>query len=126
ITTAPVSPLGQQFYVPTRDATDVASPTTLAPDPTRIQNPANREQPIHPLYGNIYVTDRSEGLIVVGVATTINGNPRDNFLHPELTFNPDNVLKGAASSRLQASLPTSAAMPASWSFHLMIPNILRS
>jgi len=94
-TTAPVSPLGQQFYVPTRDCTDVASPTTLAPDPTRKQDPANREQPIHPLYGNIYVTDRCEGLIVVGVATTINGNPLDNFLHRELTFNPDNILKGA-------------------------------
>jgi hypothetical protein len=95
ITTAPVSPLGQQFYVPMRDCTDVASPTTLAPDPTRNQNPANREQKIHPLYGNVYVTDRYEGLIVVGVATTINGNPLDNFLHRELTFNPDNILKGA-------------------------------
>src|SRR4029079_4727212 len=37
ITTAPVSPAGQQFFVPTRYATAIAAPTTLAPDPTRTQ-----------------------------------------------------------------------------------------
>jgi hypothetical protein len=97
ITTAPVSPLGQRFYVPSRYATAVASPTTIAPDPTRSHRPENREQPIHPMYANIYVTDRYEGLIVVGIATTINGNPLDNFLHRELTFNPDGLLNGARS-----------------------------
>jgi hypothetical protein len=35
ITTAPVSPLGQRFYVDTKYATGVASPSTLAVDPTR-------------------------------------------------------------------------------------------
>src|SRR5262249_34348603 len=34
IVTAPVSPLGQRFYVKTKYATAVASPTTLAVDPT--------------------------------------------------------------------------------------------
>jgi hypothetical protein len=95
ITTAPVSPLGQQFYVRTKYATAVASPATPAPDPTRTHDPLNHEQSIHPLYANIYVTDKYEGLIIVGIATTINGNPLDNFLHRELTFNPDGILNGA-------------------------------
>jgi hypothetical protein len=95
IVTAPVSPLGQRFYVRTKYATAVASPATPAPDPTRSHFPLNHEQSIHPLYGNIYVTDKYEGLIIVGIATTINGNPLDNFLHRELTFNPDGILCGA-------------------------------
>src|SRR5579859_7419188 len=39
ITSAPVSPLGQQFYVPTKNAQAVASPTTLGVDPLRKQLP---------------------------------------------------------------------------------------
>ncbi len=35
ITTAPVSPLGQKFYVPTKYAMAVAAPSTLAVDPAR-------------------------------------------------------------------------------------------
>ncbi|MBV9209207.1 MAG: hypothetical protein JOZ52_01185, partial [Acidobacteria bacterium] len=35
ITTAPVSPLGQKFYVDTKYATGVAAPSTLAVDPAR-------------------------------------------------------------------------------------------
>ncbi len=35
ISTAPVSPLGQKFYVPTKYATAVAAPSTLAVDPAR-------------------------------------------------------------------------------------------
>ena len=35
ITTAPVSPLGQRFYVKTKYATAVGSPSTLAIDPLR-------------------------------------------------------------------------------------------
>ncbi len=62
ITTAPVSPVGQQFYVETRYATAVAAPTTIAPDPTRVQKPENREQPIHAMYGYIFVVDRVRGV----------------------------------------------------------------
>ena len=32
--TAPVSPLGQKLYVPSKNAVAVAAPTTIAPDPT--------------------------------------------------------------------------------------------
>jgi hypothetical protein len=97
ITTAPVSPLGQRFYVSTKYATAVASPTTIAPDPTRTHRPENKEPLIHPMYGYIYVADRYEGLILVGAATTIDGNPLNNFLHREVTFNPDRILNGARS-----------------------------
>ena len=55
ITTAPVSPIGQRFYVPTTYGTAVAAPTTIAPDPTRIQHPENNEQAVHALYAHLYV-----------------------------------------------------------------------
>ena len=46
--TAPVSPWGQRFYVPTKYAMAVATPTTLGVDPLRTQNPENEEQKICP------------------------------------------------------------------------------
>lgn len=95
ITTAPVSPLGQKFYVRTQDARAIALPSTPEPDPTREHFDANKEQPIHPMYGYAYVADECEGLIVICVTTTINGNPLDNFLRREVTFNPGGALKGA-------------------------------
>jgi hypothetical protein len=95
IVTAPVSPMGQRFFVRTSYATAVAAPTTIAPDPTRTHRPENSEQPVHPLYGYIYVTDRDEGLILVPAGTLLDGNPLNNFLGRELTFNPDGLLEGA-------------------------------
>jgi hypothetical protein len=95
MTTAPVSPLGQQFYVKTAYAAAVAAPCTPAPDPTRQQHPDNKEPKVHPLYGYIYVADKYEGLILVGAGTTLDGNPTNNFLKREVTFNPDGLLKGA-------------------------------
>jgi len=90
-----VSPVGQRFYVKTKYATAVAAPTTLAPDPTRTHFDENREQPVHSLYAHIYVADKYEGLILVGAATLLDGNPLNNFLERELTFNPDGLLDGA-------------------------------
>ncbi|MFO0808267.1 MAG: hypothetical protein U0746_06565 [Gemmataceae bacterium] len=98
ITTAPVSPIGQRFYVKTKNARSLAAPTTTAPDPTRTHRPENREQKVHPLYAYVYVADAEEGLVIIGgIASTINGNPMDNFLKRELTFNPDGCLTGAKS-----------------------------
>ncbi|MBI3411806.1 MAG: hypothetical protein HY040_26035 [Planctomycetes bacterium] len=97
ITTAPVSPIGQKFYVKTAYAAGVAAPCTPAPDPTRNQNPDNEEPKIHGLFGYIYVADKCEGLILVGAATTIDGNPTNNFLKRDVTFNPDDMLKGACA-----------------------------
>ena len=122
IITAPVSPLGQRFYVPTKYATSVCSPSTMALDPTRPRLPANEEgkiteigdpkalidpsRPIHPMYGYLYVTDRDEGLIVIGnavddkntgpgVVTLLDGNPRNNFLQRAVSYNPGGLLNGA-------------------------------
>jgi hypothetical protein len=103
--TAPVSPLGQRFYVKTKFATSVGSPSTLAVDPLRTHLPENEEQPIALFYGFIYVTDLEEGLVVIGdpnlkskspgVLTLLDGNPANNFLKKALSFNPDGVLNGA-------------------------------
>src|SRR5262249_49893362 len=100
--TAPGSPLGQRLYVKTKSATAVASPATLAVDPTRAHRPENEEaiyrddkQPIHPLYGYLYVADKYEGMVVIGAATLLDGDPTNNFLKRAATFNPGGVLNGA-------------------------------
>ncbi|HET7339826.1 MAG TPA: hypothetical protein VFL90_00065 [Methylomirabilota bacterium] len=110
IVTAPVSPLGQRLYVKTKYATAVASPSTLALDPTRTHRPENEEQPIHLVYAFIYVSDREEGLVVIGnpldskngpgVATLLDGDPTNNFLERAATFNPDGLLTGAVNLTL--------------------------
>lgn len=103
--TAPVSPLGQRFYLKTKFAQAIASPSTLAIDPLRTHRAENQEQPIHPMYGFLYIADRVEGLIVVGnpdlkaktpgVGTLLDGDPTNNFLQRALAFNPNGVLRGA-------------------------------
>jgi hypothetical protein len=81
-------------------------PSTLQNDPLRIQLPENEEQPIHPFYGYVYVTDLHEGLVVVGAAALFDGNPENNFLRRVKirdgkggdvgdSFNPDGRLTGA-------------------------------
>jgi hypothetical protein len=103
--TAPVSRLGQRFYVPTKYAMAVATPTTLGVDPLRTHRPENEEQPIHLIYGFLYVADKEEGLVVIGdpnlkgkspgVGTLLDGDPNNNFLKRALAFNPEGALKGA-------------------------------
>jgi hypothetical protein len=103
IITAPVSPIGQRFYVKTKNAMAVATPTTLGVDPLRVHDPRNEEQPIHLMYGFLYVADAEEGLVVIGnplgknpgVGTLLDGNPTNNFVGKALAFNPDGKLTGA-------------------------------
>jgi len=105
IVTAPVSPLGQRFYVKTKYATAVATPTTLGVDPLRTRFPQNEEQPIHLMYGFLYIADKFEGLVVIGdpdlktktpgVGTLLDGDPKNNFLRRAVTFNPGGILNGA-------------------------------
>ncbi|HTO11453.1 MAG TPA: hypothetical protein VMQ51_07765 [Candidatus Binatia bacterium] len=107
IVTAPVSPLGQRFYVKSKYATAIASPTTLGVDPTRKHLPENEEQSIHLVYAFLYGTDREEGFIVIGnpldspnragVATLLDGDPTNNFIERAVTFNPDGLLTGAVN-----------------------------
>ena len=100
IVSAPVSPVGQKFYLPTKYATFVAAPTTVPVDPTRTRLPENKEGPIHPLFGYLYIADKYEGLILTGAASTIDGNPVNNFLKRDLTFNPDGLLYDAKSVQI--------------------------
>jgi hypothetical protein len=105
IVTAPVSPLGQRFYVPTKNAVAVATPTTLGVDPLRTRIPENEEGPIHLIFGFLYVADTEEGLVVIGdpdlkspspgVGTLLDGDPSNNFLKRAYAFNPDGLLTGA-------------------------------
>ncbi len=110
IITSPVSPLGQRTYVHTPYATSVALPSTLALDPARQHIPENEEQPIDLFYAFVYVSDREEGLVVINVATLVDGNPDNNFLKKDVVFNPDGVLSGAtfvaaAGHRLYLTTP---------------------
>lgn len=94
--TAPVSPLGQKFYVRSKNATSIASPTTLGVDPTRKRFPENEEGPIHLIYAFLYGTDKEEGFIVIGpVGSLLDGENRNNFIKRAVTFNPEGKLKGA-------------------------------
>jgi hypothetical protein len=105
LVTAPVSPLGQRFYLPTKYAMAVATPTTLGVDPLRTHQKENEEQAVHLMYGFLYVADKYEGLVIVGnpdlkskspgVGTLLDGNPSNNFLKRALAFNPGGVLNGA-------------------------------
>jgi hypothetical protein len=105
MTTAPVSPIGQKFYLKTKDAASLASPTTLGVDPLRVIPKENEEQPINLIYGFLFVADREEGLVVVGdpnlkhkmpgVGTLLDGDPNNNFLKRAYAFNPNGALTGA-------------------------------
>jgi hypothetical protein len=96
IVSAPVSPLGQRTRVNTKYATSVALPSTLALDPARIRLPENEEQPIDMFYAYVFVSDREEGLVIVNVATLVDGDPMNNFLKKDVVFNPDGALTGAS------------------------------
>ena len=95
-TTAPVSPLGQKFYVRSPHCTDVASPSTMAPDPTRKHSPENFEQSVPLRYAFLYVTDSEEGLYLVLAGTLLDGDPNNNFVKKDVVFNPDGILDGAS------------------------------
>ena len=97
---SPLSPLGQSLRVKSRCANHVALGINLPVDTKRSHAAANEEQPLHELYNYCYVADAYEGLIVVDIHTLIDGNPSNNFLHRTVTFNPDNILKGAVYIRV--------------------------
>lgn len=120
IITAPVSPLGQSLHVKTKYATAIASPSTLAVDPTRMRlssdskhkatsilspresHHVNQEQAVHLVYAFLYVSDFYEGLVIIGdpaagVGTLLDGDPTNNFLPRLLAFNPDGQLDGAVN-----------------------------
>ena len=117
ILTAPVSPLGQRFYVKTRYATSIVSPTTLGVDPTRPRLPENEEgrivkyelvngflqpkvveeaRPHHLLYAMLYATDKYEGLVVIG--NPLSETKNKPGVATLLDGDPDNNFIGKALS----------------------------
>jgi hypothetical protein len=99
IITAPFSPLGQEAYVETHDATCVVLPTTQPIHPARsgdeLMRGANLEQPFSPIYNYALITDAQEGLILTDVNTLADGEFRNNQLRRALTWNPEGQLAGA-------------------------------
>ena len=75
-------------------------PSTLGIDPLRLRRPENEEQPISPIYGSVFVTDREEGLLIVSVGTLVDGDPANNFLREKdvTRYNPLGLLRGATHS----------------------------
>src|SRR5260221_2589827 len=95
---APLSPPRPKLYVDTKGAPPVALPSTMTIDPARSVQPANQEQKVHPLYDYAYVTDREEGLVIVGpLHTLLDGDPRNNFVKRAGSFNEGGALAGATS-----------------------------
>jgi hypothetical protein len=111
ILTAPVSPLGQDTRIASKDATCVVLPTNQPINPLRnaglnepldfsanfdaVMRGPNEEQVMHPLYNYAYITDAKEGLILTNVNTLTDQEPRNNFLTRALTWNPGGILDGA-------------------------------
>jgi hypothetical protein len=112
IITAPFSPLGQKVRVSSRNATCVALPTNQPIAPTRndmmahtmVRGPdgnavslleENQEQRMHEIYRYAAITDSEEGLILVNVDTLADGDPRNNNLRRAVTWNENNILRGA-------------------------------
>ena len=118
IVTAPVSPLGQDTHVESRNATCMALPTNQPIAPNRNEAMAttpraqpdgstislleeNQEQRFQPIYHYAVITDAEEGLILVNVDTLADGEARNNrlrrtaFANGANAWNENNVLTGA-------------------------------
>ncbi len=102
---APVSGLGQGLHVSTREATSVTLPSTMTIDPTRRPAAGSEEQAVHTIYDLAFVTDREEGLVVIGrLHVLLDGDPRNNALERLATFNPRGDLAGATSLTLAGTI----------------------
>ena len=98
VVTAPYSPLGHNLHIASKNATCVALATNQPVNPLRntaVMRKINEEQPFEPIYSYAAITDSVEGLILTNITTTADGEERNNFLKRAVTWNPDNVLKGA-------------------------------
>jgi len=99
IITAPASSLGQDTSIASENATCVSLVTTQPVAPERnkgeLMRVTNQEKPTHPIYNYALITDAKEGLILTNIDTLADGEPRNNFLTRALTWNDNNILKGA-------------------------------
>jgi hypothetical protein len=90
----------QGMSVGTKDASGVAVGSPQPLDVKRVVLPVNEEQPVAPLFGYAFVSDRTEGLVVVDISTLSDGIPTNNHLERAATFNPEGRLTGASSITL--------------------------
>jgi hypothetical protein len=99
IVTAPFSARGQNTHIASRNATCLALPTNQPIAPSKNQGElmrkVNLEQPFHPIYNYVFITDAEEGLILADVNTLQDGEPRNNFLSRALTWDGAGLLRGA-------------------------------
>ncbi len=98
ILTGPFSPLGHKTQVKSKNATCMALPTGQPISPLRSTpelRKINQEQAFLPIYSYAAVTDSEEGLILVNIETMADGEFRNNFLKRSVTWNENDVLKGA-------------------------------
>src|SRR5207249_1619358 len=94
---------GRHRQPPPRDGLSRALPRPR--DARRAVRPENQEQKVHPIYDYAFVTDREEGLVVVGpLHTLLDGDPRNNFVHRAATFNEGGALAGASSMTLAGTV----------------------
>lgn len=104
IVDSPFSKIGQTLYVRTKDATGVAVGSPEPLDPRR--NPGetedqrkwvevNEEQPVAPLFGYAFISDRQEGLVTVNINTLTDGINTNNHLKRAATYNPEGRLSNA-------------------------------
>ena len=112
ILSGPFSGLGHDTHVSSTNATCMAIPTDQAINPLRNTpelRAINQEQPFLPIYSYAAVTDSVEGLIMVNVETMADGDFQNNFLKRAVTWNPDNILKGARHITLAGEIAYIAA-----------------
>jgi hypothetical protein len=99
IISAPFSRLGQDIQIDSKNASCAVLPTNQPIQPSRntgdLMRYTNLEQPFHPMYQYLYITDAEEGLILVDIDTLMDGDPRNNNLSRALTWNEGAVLAGA-------------------------------
>jgi hypothetical protein len=110
IINAPFAAWGHDARIRSKNATCVALPTNQPIHPDRQRSPGfgmsgeemrnlmlnvNLEQEFHPLYNYAFITDSEEGLILTDINTFADGEPRNNFLERQLTWNENGVLDGA-------------------------------
>lgn len=99
IVAAPFGKRGHDSVVNTENASCVALPTNQPVHPPRnegdLMRNTNQEQAMHPVYRYAFVTDLVEGLIVVDITSFSDGDINNNFLRRSVTWNPDDILRGA-------------------------------
>lgn len=108
IVSAPFSPLGQDTAIASKNATCVALSTTQPVAPQRnegeLMRGPNAEQPMHPVYKYAFITDAEEGLIATDIQTLADGEPRNNHFERALTWNENDVLRGARHLTLAGTI----------------------